>query len=169
MCFLVREPDAGKPPVRFDERGVKTENGEASEAPATERAGNRYAEPKPPRHSSTLLILSGSENSVSVCAVIRHRFPVGASPTRPSLIAPAGSYRSGGGGNEAVGAFEKHAPFSGAASRQAVTRSEHRAGLETFVVGADPALTRGRPPSLVNAEGLRAPHSERSDPAVPPG
>jgi hypothetical protein len=25
--ILVREPDAGKPPVRFDERGVKTEHG----------------------------------------------------------------------------------------------------------------------------------------------
>ena len=33
-CFLVREPDAGKPPVRFDERGVETER-------------------QPPRHSST--------------------------------------------------------------------------------------------------------------------
>ena len=54
--------------------------------------------------------------------MIRHSVPVGASPTRPSLIAPAGSYRSGGGGNEAVGAFETHVPFSGAASRQAVTR-----------------------------------------------
>ena len=47
---------------------------------------------------------------------------MGASPTRPSLIAPAGSYRSGGGGNEAVGAFEKHVPHGGAASWQAVTR-----------------------------------------------
>jgi hypothetical protein len=33
-----------------------------------------------------------------VCAVERSSIPVGASPTRPSLIAPAGSYRSGGGG-----------------------------------------------------------------------
>ncbi len=38
---LVREPDAGKPHVRFDEREVETEHGEASEAPADERAGNR--------------------------------------------------------------------------------------------------------------------------------
>ena len=38
---MVREPDALKAPVRFDERGVKTEHGEAIEAPATERAGNR--------------------------------------------------------------------------------------------------------------------------------
>jgi len=38
---LFREPDAGKPPVRFDERDVETEHGLASEAPADERAGNR--------------------------------------------------------------------------------------------------------------------------------
>ncbi len=38
---LVREPDAGNPHVRFDEREVETEYGIASEAPATERVGNR--------------------------------------------------------------------------------------------------------------------------------
>jgi len=52
---LVRKPGAGKPPARFDERGVETEHGGASEAPANKRAGNRYAEPKPLRHTSTLL------------------------------------------------------------------------------------------------------------------
>jgi len=53
--LLVRKPDAGIPHVRFDERGVETEHGAASEAPATERAGNRWDAPKPPRHTSTLL------------------------------------------------------------------------------------------------------------------
>ena len=38
---FVREPDAGKPPVRFDEREVETDHGRASEALANERAGNR--------------------------------------------------------------------------------------------------------------------------------
>jgi len=38
---LVREPDAGNPPVRFDEREVETEHGVADEAPADERAGDR--------------------------------------------------------------------------------------------------------------------------------
>ncbi|MEI8376218.1 MAG: hypothetical protein WCJ35_25640, partial [Planctomycetota bacterium] len=38
---LVREPDAVNPPVRFDEREVETEHGEASEALADERASNR--------------------------------------------------------------------------------------------------------------------------------
>jgi hypothetical protein len=42
---LVRKQGAVEPPARFDERDVKTDRGEASEAPATERAGNRYAEP----------------------------------------------------------------------------------------------------------------------------
>ena len=37
-------------------------------------------------------------------------------------VAPAGSYRSGGGGNEAAGAFEKDGPHGGPAIRQAVTR-----------------------------------------------
>jgi hypothetical protein len=37
-------------------------------------------------------------------------------------VAPAGSYRSGGGGNETVGAFETNASLGDAASKQAVTR-----------------------------------------------
>ena len=38
---LVREPDAGNPHVRFDERDVETEYGWAIEAPPDERGGNR--------------------------------------------------------------------------------------------------------------------------------
>jgi hypothetical protein len=37
---LLREPDAGNPHIRFDERGVKTEHGPAREAPTDERVGN---------------------------------------------------------------------------------------------------------------------------------
>src|SRR4051795_10220045 len=37
-------------------------------------------------------------------------------------VAPAGSYRSGGGGNEAAGAFENTGRSSDSASSQAVTR-----------------------------------------------
>jgi hypothetical protein len=44
MRLLVREPDAGKLPVRFDERGVETEQGWDIRAPATERAG-QHARP----------------------------------------------------------------------------------------------------------------------------
>ena len=39
---LVREPDGGNPPVRFDERGVETEYGHLT---------------MPPRHTSTLLLI----------------------------------------------------------------------------------------------------------------
>jgi len=38
---LLREPDAGDPHVRFDERDVETEHGRAIEAPPDERGGNR--------------------------------------------------------------------------------------------------------------------------------
>ncbi len=38
----VGEPDAANPHVRFDEREVETGHGQASEAPADERAGNRW-------------------------------------------------------------------------------------------------------------------------------
>ena len=41
MIRLIREPDAGNPDVRFDEREAETEHGQAHEAPAYERAGNR--------------------------------------------------------------------------------------------------------------------------------
>jgi hypothetical protein len=43
--------------VRFDERDVETGHGLDNEAPANERAGNRQAEPKLPRHISTLQVL----------------------------------------------------------------------------------------------------------------
>jgi RNA-directed DNA polymerase len=38
---LLREPDAGDPPIRFDQRDVKTEHGLDNEEPADERAGYR--------------------------------------------------------------------------------------------------------------------------------
>jgi hypothetical protein len=50
----VGEPDAGNLQVRFDEGEVETGHGEAREAPATERVGNRLATPKQPRHLPTL-------------------------------------------------------------------------------------------------------------------
>ena len=37
----IGKPDAVNLHVRFDERDVETEHGEAIEAPAAERAGNR--------------------------------------------------------------------------------------------------------------------------------
>src|SRR4051812_27874271 len=102
-------------------------------------------------------------------AVIRHSVPVGASPTRPSLIAPAGSYRSGGGGNEAVGASETPVPSRGAGSRQAVTRvNTEQASKDLTWEPTRHLIGEGRR-RWGAPRWLRAPHSERSEPAVPPG
>ncbi len=52
---LVREPDAGNPPVRFDEREVETEHGMRllRHRPGKPRHGI-MPKPTPPRHLSTL-------------------------------------------------------------------------------------------------------------------
>jgi hypothetical protein len=46
-----------------------------------------------------------------VCAVLRQGLSSGCKSRPANSVAPAGSYRSGGGGNEAVGAFEKRVPL----------------------------------------------------------
>jgi hypothetical protein len=75
----------------------------------------------------------------------RRWFPVGASPTR-QLVVPAGSNRSGGGGNETVEAFDGKDRVSDSASQQAVTR-----------VNAEQASKRvmWEPTRLNNGEGRR--------------
>jgi len=89
-------------------------------------------------------------------------FPSGCKSHPANSIAPAGSYRSGGGGNEAVGAFETHAPLGGAASRQAVTRVNAEQASKGSDVGADPLTGWGRPSSLANREtgGIGRPMSD---------
>ena len=69
-------------------------------------------------------------------------------------VAPAGSYRSGGGGNEAAGAFETTGDSSRSASGQAITRVNVEQASKTTDVGADPAAMRGRPPSLGRGKRL---------------
>jgi len=49
----------------------------------------------------------------------------------PATVAPAGSNRSGGGGNETAEAFDEKDRVGDSASTQAVTCSERRGGLET--------------------------------------
>src|SRR5580700_8244903 len=88
-------------------------------------------------------------NLTPLCAVKRRRSSVGAIPTRHRSLQPV-----------AIGAAVEVTPLpkpsmervaSGdSASRQAVMRSERRAGLETRNVGADPAKGWGRPPSQVS-------------------
>jgi GT2 family glycosyltransferase len=55
MSSLVREPDAGNPPVRFDEREVETGHGETFGHRQPKGPATRKAPPNPPRHLSTLL------------------------------------------------------------------------------------------------------------------
>ena len=64
----------------------------------------------------------GSTNNSDLVRREKAAFPSGCKSRPANSVAPAGSSRSGGGGNEAVGAFETHVPLGGAASRQAVTR-----------------------------------------------
>src|SRR3954470_2024119 len=90
----------------------------------------------------------------------RVRFPPG------SLVAPSGSYRSGGGGNEAVEAFETTGRFGGSASRQAATRVNAVQAPKQPDVGADPVAIRGRPPSW-SQEGTTPRDATGS--RVPPG
>jgi hypothetical protein len=85
-------------------------------------------------------------------------------------VAPAGSYRSGGGGNETVGAFETDVSPKRCSEQAGRNASERRAGLETTNVGADPATRRGRLPPLAAREtvGIGRPTSD-PPPAGPPG
>ena len=71
-------------------------------------------------------------------------------------VAPAGSYQSGGGGNEAAGAFETTGDYSRSASGQAITRVNVEQASKRRDVGADPAALRGRPTSLGNGGGERS-------------
>ena len=77
-------------------------------------------------------------------------------------VAPAGSYRSGGGGNEAVGAFETHVSLRRCSEQAGRNASERRAGLETSNVCADLALAWGRPKPLASMEtvGIDRPTSD---------
>jgi hypothetical protein len=66
------------------------------------------------------------------------------------LVAPASSYRSGGGGNKTVGAFETMRRFWRCSEQAGRNLSERRAGLETTNVDADLALGWGRPQPLAS-------------------
>jgi hypothetical protein len=95
-------------------------------------------------------------------AVLRQGLSSGCKSRPANWVAPAGSYRSGGGGNEAVGAFETQVPPWRCREPSGRNASECRAGLERFNVGADPPLYRGRPSSLASREtgGIGRPMSD---------
>ena len=83
-------------------------------------------------------------------------------------VAPAGSYRSGGGGNEAAGAFETTGDSSRSASGQAITRvNVEQASKRMMWEPTRPHCGEGRRRGAT--EGVKDPPHERSNPAVPPG
>jgi hypothetical protein len=77
------------------------------------------------------------------------------------LVAPSGSYRSGGGGDKAVEAFETTGRFGGSASRQAATTVNAVQAPKQPDVEADPVAIRGRPPSW-ETEGVTPHDATRS-------
>jgi hypothetical protein len=87
-------------------------------------------------------------NLTPLCAVQRRRSSVGAIPTRQG-VAPAGSNRSGSGGNETAEAFDGKGRLGRLREQTGRNASERRAGLERGNGGADPAKVWGRPPSQV--------------------
>ncbi len=64
-AHLVGEPDAANPHVRFDERGVEPEHGGLLGHRHTKEPATRKATPKPPRHSSTLLLFNTTARAQS--------------------------------------------------------------------------------------------------------
>src|SRR5439155_20942738 len=86
-----------------------------------------------------------------LCAVKRRRSSVGAIPTRQE-VAPAGSNRSGSGGNDTAEAFDGKGRLGRLREQTGRNVSERRAGLERRNVGADPAKGWGRPLSQVSGE-----------------
>ena len=91
-----------------------------------------------------------------LCAVQRRRSSVGAIPTRQE-VAPAGSNRSGSGGNDTAEAFDGKGRLGRLREQAGRNVSERRAGLETGNVGADLASGWGRPPSRVSLRGATTP------------
>jgi len=90
----VREPDAGDPHVRFDERDVETEQGWAREAPANEGAGQRIGPtyPTAPLLDSTPVGSTGHHlqrdlRFLAVSARRRHPTTVLARPARTTATA----------------------------------------------------------------------------------
>ena len=94
-------------------------------------------------------------------------FSAGVIPTR-QLVAPAGSNRSGDGGNEIVEAFDDKGSLGDSASRQAVTLSERRAGLEKGRCGSRPAYNTGKA-AVVEEASCREREARATGSTVPPG
>jgi hypothetical protein len=71
--------------------------------------------------------------------------------SHPANVVPAGSNRSGSGGNNTAEAFDAKGRLGRLREQSGRNVSERRAGLERRNVGADPAKGWGRPPSQVSS------------------
>ena len=97
----------------------------------------------------------------SVPFVRRDKAPIfSGSNSHPATLAPAGSNRSGSGGNDTAEASDGKGCSGSPASRQAVTYVNAEQASKKYDVGADPARGWGRP--LSQAPG------EQPDPACGP-
>src|SRR3954470_11136619 len=83
----------------------------------------------------------------------RVRFPPG------SLVAPSGSYRSGGGGNETVEAFETTGRLGRLGEQAGRNASERHASLETAQCGSRPGCYTGK----AAVPGIRGDNLSRRD------
>ena len=90
----------------------------------------------------------------------------GAIPAR-KLVAPSGSYRSGGGGNETVEAFETTGRLGQLGKQAGRNGSERRASPETTPCGSRPGCYTGKAAVRGDTRGL--PLTTRHAPGVPPG
>ena len=130
-----------------------TPTDDGSQSPRLQHPSGAFQQPdKPAGCQWTSAAWAGSNQALS-CAV-QKRPIFSRCNSCPATVAPAGSNRSGGGGNETAEAFDGKDRIGDSASTQAVTCSERRAGLETGNVGADLAKGWGRPPSQLTGERL---------------
>jgi hypothetical protein len=85
-------------------------------------------------------------------------------------VAPAGSSRSGGGGNEAVGAFDVKGRSRRSREQTGRNESEHPTRPRKLNRGRRPIYVLGKADVAGDQEtGWNTPAQERSDPASPPG
>jgi hypothetical protein len=130
----VREPDAGNPHVRFDERGRETKPTARIEAPVRRESRRQQLLPAP---TATAPVL---DSTCAVKGVVTLQVEV----LSRELVVHPGSYGRAGTGDRTREAFRKDARLGRAAIRRAGTQVNSENPRKT-VAGADPLRTWGRP------------------------
>src|ERR1035441_9491063 len=110
----------------------------------------RVCHMSPSRRGKTDLVLRSSRETLHVRRESRC-FSAGLVPPGNWFV-PPGNNRSGGLGNEVVGAFDVKSRFKRLREHVGCNVSEHRVGLETPNAGADPPCRWGRPPLMEEYE-----------------